>query len=270
MINLNDYEFADRATFECGQCFRWVEYEDGYVGIAGKKVCKISDGILACPDEDNDFWREYFCLDMDYQAMKDELLERDATLKGCMDYGLGIRILKQDLWETVVSFIISANNNIPRIRKIVEGLCQSFGERVEFEGKTYYTFPTPQRLAELSVEDLAHLKAGYIDKYILDAAHKFANGKISYESLLKMPTDEARKKLMEIKGVGGKVADCILLFSLSRYEVFPKDVWIKRIMNEVYKVEERDVLAFAEKTFGRYGGFAQQYLFYYYRDNSKG
>ena len=267
MIFFSDYEFNSVATFECGQCFRWIDDGDGYIGIVGDKVCRIKDMVLICPDEDNDFWREYFCLDFDYAGMKDILIKSDELLKKCIDFGKGIRILKQPLWETVVSFIISANNNIPRIRKIIDTLCSMYGDEIIFEGKSYYTFPDAKRLEGLTVEDLAPLKAGYRDKYILDAATKFASGEIDPEKLDTLTLGEVEKTLLGIKGVGKKVADCIMLFSLGKYEVFPQDVWIKRIMLEVYGVSENQAGRFATEKFGEFAGFAQQYLFYYYREN---
>ena len=140
MIRLTGHEFAPAATFECGQCFRWTRSDDAYVGIAGGRVCRIRDGILSCPEADNAFWTDYFCLDMDYEAMKADLLARDPSLAPCVAYGEGLRILRQELWETIASFIISANNNIPRIRGIIESLCRSFGEPVEFEGRSIMPF----------------------------------------------------------------------------------------------------------------------------------
>ncbi len=267
MISFSDYEFDSVATFECGQCFRWTDDGDGYTGIVGDKVCRIKGMELICPDEDNEFWREYFCLDFDYAEMKKTLLKSDLSLKECIDFGKGIRILKQPLWETVVSFIISANNNIPRIRKIIDTLCSMYGDEVIFEGKSYYTFPSAECLAGLTAEDLAPLKAGYRDKYILDAAAKFATGAIDPEKLDTLTLDEVEKTLLSIKGVGKKVADCIMLFSLGRYEVFPQDVWIKRVMLDVYSVSENQAGSFAKEKFGEFAGFAQQYLFYYYREN---
>lgn len=269
MIQLDNCDFEAKATFECGQCFRWDAADDGYTGIADGKICKIHGSTIICPDCDNEFWSDYFCLGYDYAGLKKNLLSADPKLKDCIEYGGGIRILKQPLWETVVSFIISANNNIPRIRKIISTLCQSFGDKITYEGITYYSFPSPERLAALDVSDLAHLRAGYRDKYLLDAAEKFATGEVSGEVLRSLPTSDAKKLLLKIKGVGGKVADCILLFALGRYEVFPQDVWIKRIMNQIYGVSEKDTLSFVESTYGALGGFAQQYLYYYYRDHSQ-
>lgn len=265
MIRLTGHEFVPEATFTCGQCFRWVREGEDYLGIAGEKVCRIRDGVLLCPEEDNAFWYHYLCLDMDYAPMKEELLRRDSRLAPCLAYGTGLRILRQELWESIASFILSANNNIPRICKIIDTLCRLYGKPLEYEGKQYFGFPEPKTLAMLEREDLAPLRAGYRDVYLLDAAKRMAEGKISVESLNEMSTDKARNALMQIKGVGRKVADCILLFALGRYEVFPQDVWIKRIMREVYGVAEKEAAAFAAETYAGYGGFAQQYLFYYYR-----
>ena len=269
MICLKDYGIDPLATFDCGQCFRWQADEDGnYAGVAGGRIGIIRDGILECSQDDEAFWQNYFCLDMDYNEMQKNLIKRDKTLDKCIEYGKGIRLLNQDLWETTVSFIISANNNIPRIRKIVEQLCTKFGEKIELNGKVYYDFPSPEKLACLELEDLSELKAGYRDRYIIDAAKKFASGEINSKKIEEMPTDEARKCLMSIVGVGRKVADCILLFALRRYEDFPRDVWINRVMENVYSVNAKESLSFAEERYKELAGLAQQYLFYYYRDNN--
>lgn len=267
MICLKNHEFSPKATFECGQCFRWTADDKGYVGIAGGRACRIRDGRLECPEEDNAFWRSYFCLDMDYSAMKAFLLEQDPALEPCLDYGQGLRILRQDLWETVISFILSANNNIPRIKKMIEGLCKKFGEPIVFEDKILYSFPSTKCLAGLKCSDLASLKLGYRDRYVMDAAVFMAShaDSIAWQQL---SAEEARQTLMQIKGVGRKVADCILLFALGCYDVFPQDVWIRRIMGQVYQTPERSTQEFAQQKYGYYRGFAQQYLFYYYRNHA--
>lgn len=254
-------------TFECGQCFRFNANEKGeYIGVSGGRVCRIdNDNNLFCESADIEYWNNFLSLNTDYQKIKNELLLRDEKLKPCIEFGAGIRILKQEIWETIISFIISANNNIPRIKKIIEGMCKSFGEEIEFEGNKYYSFPTAEKIATLNLEDLAHLRAGYRDKYILDAAIKVSSGEVNLAEIEDMTDSDAKKTLMKIKGVGGKVADCIMLFSLGRFSVFPKDVWIKRILNEVYDVEEKDADVFVEKKYGELAGFAQQYLYYYFR-----
>lgn len=268
MITLESRDFDAKATFDCGQCFRWDAKDGVYTGIADGKVCRVDGGTVICPDSDNAFWQNYFCTDTDYGKLKAALLSLDPKLEPCIEYGSGIRILRQPLWETVVSFIISANNNIPRIRKIISALCESFGDPIVYDGETFYSFPKPQTLSALDISDLAHLRAGYRDKYILDAAARFSAGDFDSKQLCEMSTPDAKKRLMEIKGVGSKVADCILLFSLGRYEVFPQDVWIKRIMNRVYGTDEKNITEFVGSTYGALGGFAQQYLYYYYRDHS--
>ena len=150
------------------------------------------------------------------------------------------------------------------MKKIISALCEAFGEKIEFDGKIFYGFPSPEVLSVLKPEDLAPIRAGFRDKYIIDAAQKVASGEINLEELVKMGTVEAKKTLMKIKGVGSKVADCVLLFALGRYNTFPQDVWIKRILNNLYGVEEKDIPQFVEENFGNFGGVAQQYLYYYY------
>ena len=268
--HFKDNSFDPVHIFECGQCFRWTADEKGvYTGVAGGKVCRVENGKIICSDEDNEFFSRYFSLDTDYSRIKTRLAADDETLKTCTEYGNGIRILMQDVWETTVSFIISSNNNIPRIRSIIEKMCILFGEPIETKYGTYYSFPAPEKLSVLSCEDLAPLRAGYRDKFILDAAQKVSAGEVDLQALASMDTPAAKKELMRIKGVGGKVADCILLFSLGRFEVFPKDVWIKRILDNVYGIGERDIDEFAFEKFGKYAGFAQQYLYYYFRDKEK-
>lgn len=263
------------STFECGQCFRWnlskvLNGKPLYTGVSGGRVCHVTGSRIICDGQDEDYWKNYFAADIDYAAINKTLAETDDVLKKCIKYGRGIRILKQDLWETIVSFIISANNNIPRIKKIIEGLCRMYGEKITdtYTGETFFSFPKAERLAQLEPKDLAPLKAGYRDVYILDAAQKVAGGTIALMRLKNMNDKDAREYLMQIKGVGGKVADCIMLFSLGRYSVFPTDVWIKRILRDVYDVDDKQIPEFVTKKFGSYAGFAQQYLYYYYRSNS--
>ena len=269
------HDFNPVHTFECGQCFRWnsTGEENEYIGVAGGRVCRVKEGEVYCSDEDNGFWENYFCTDIDYGGIKNLIGNNDPKLKKCIDFGGGIRLLRQDVWETIISFIISANNNIPRIKKIIETMCSEFGEKIKPQDENlndtdYYTFPTAEKLNSLDISDLACLRAGYRDKYIMDAASKVAGGEVDLSALPDMPTVDAKKELMKIKGVGGKVADCILLFSLSRWELFPKDVWIKRILNEVYSVPEKEIDGFITDKYGDYAGFAQQYMYYYYRENN--
>lgn len=266
VINKN-IAFNPIDTFECGQCFRWNLKDGVYTGVSGGRVCKVKNRDFEFSPSDEEYWNKYFAFNVDYADIQKRLLKADNTLKPCIDFGSGIRILKQDIWETIVSFIISANNNIPRIKKIIETLCHMYGEEIVFDGDIYYAFPSPKRLALLLQEDLAPLRAGYRDKYILDAAAKVASGEVDINSLYSMSDEDARKTLMKIKGVGRKVADCILLFSLGRFSVFPADVWIKRILNNIYNIENDKIIDFVTQKYGALAGYAQQYLYYYYRSN---
>jgi N-glycosylase/DNA lyase len=187
--------------------------------------------------------------------------------------GDGIRILRQDTWETIISFIISASNNIPRIKGIIERLCENFGDEIRYNGNIYYSFPSPEKVNSLSLEELSVIRAGFRDKYIKAAAEAVVSGELSLKALEAMTTPEAKKALMSIKGIGNKVSDCILLFGLGRADSFPVDVWIKRIMEYCYFGSEQQIKtisAFANEHFGKLGGYAQQYLFFYARENKLG
>ena len=226
--------------FECGQCFRWNRTgENEYTGTAKGHALTISQSADEIVFHDTpervfyDVWYDYFDFGTDYGAIKERLSD-DPVMREAMKYGGGIRILNQDLWETVVSFIISASNNIPRIKGIVERLCAAYGEETVYRGDVYYTFPAAERLSALSREDLGVIRAGFRDKYIIDAAGKFHSGELSAQGLSKMTSQDAKKALMTISGVGNKVANCILLFGLHRTDAFPVDVWIKRIMEYCY------------------------------------
>ncbi len=267
--------FSLEQIFECGQCFRWNRTSaESYTGVAFGRALRLTEtdnGIIfhrTTREDFNKIWFDYFDFATDYGKIKATLSE-DKILANAIGYGSGIRILRQDLWECVVSFIISASNNIPRIKKIIAALCQSFGEEISYMGESYYTFPAPERLAGLSLDDISVIKAGFRDKYILAAAEYFANTEFKRE----LGTDEAKAELKRIAGIGEKVADCVLLFGLGRRESFPVDVWVKRIMEYCYFSEPKsnEVIAdFAKKRFGTLGGYAQQYLFFWAREEKIG
>ncbi len=270
MIRLYNIDhFSLDETFLCGQCFRWEKDSDGtFYGVVANHAVKMyyvdpKTIYVESSNPDLVYWSHYLNFSNDYNFIEQKLWQ-DEKLRPCIEKGRGIRILRQDLWETIVSFIISANNNIPRIKKIISALCESYGEKIDFDGKVFYGFPSAETLSILTVEDLAHIKAGFRDKYIIDAAQRVASGEVDLEQLPKMSNADAKATLMKIKGVGSKVADCVLLFALGRYKTFPQDVWIKRILLEQYGVDEKDIDSFVEKNFGNFGGVAQQYLYYYY------
>lgn len=266
-ISINEIKDFNMAhIFECGQCFRWNKEGDAYVGVVGNYAAKVSCSestlIIEATGGDETFWRNYFDLDTDYGEIKKSLVAADCKIKSAVDYGYGIRILNQDLFETTISFIISQNNNIPRIKKCIEAICREYGESLGVEfGSPRYAFPTPAALASIPVTDLAALKLGYRSEYIVATAKQFAATE----------PPRTREDLLSYLGVGPKVANCIMLFGLHDVSAFPIDTWVKHIMNDMYGFSETDTKGmadYAEKHFGEYAGYAQQYLFFYYRENA--
>ncbi len=279
VILKNINHFSPKHTFLCGQCFRWDEEPDGsFTGVAFSKVVNISAGeneIIIKNISLSEFesqWKYYLDLDTDYGLIKKEF-ENDANVKKAMEFGWGIRILNQEFFECLISFIISTQNTIPRIKKIVSKLSEMYGTKLEFEGKEYYAFPTLEQLKDVSKESLSDLKAGYRADYIVDAVKKILSGEVRIDGINKFSYEQAKNELMKIKGVGPKVADCVLLFSTNKKEAFPIDVWVKRTMQTLYLSEKstvKEIEKFASSHFGKYAGVAQQYLFYYSRENNIG
>ncbi len=271
-------EFEPKHIFECGQCFRFKkEADESYTIVAKNRIINVSksgDDIIlknTTDEEVADIWYDYFDLNTDYSKIK-KALSVDEHLINSTKFGGGIRILNQDIWECIISFIISANNNIPRIQGIVERFCERYGDKMSYNGSTYYTFPEVDKLKDIKKEELSFLRAGYRDSYLIDAIEKVYNREVVLEDFINYTTQEAKKELLKIKGIGNKVADCILLFGNRRRETFPVDVWVKRSISELYKDEIADlsIHEFAQKKFSDLAGYAQQYLFYYMRENSAG
>ena len=278
--NIKSFELAD--IFDCGQCFRWNKQEDGsYTGIFRKNVINVQKqkntiifkGI--CDGEIKEIVEDYFDLKRNYEEIKNKLSQIDENIKTSIEYGQGIRILNQDLWEMIISYIISANNNIPRIKGIIERLSKTYGQEIEWNGEKYYTFPTPEELKDVTVEDYRKLGAGFRDIRLYETVHMILDKKVNLEEMQNNSnTLEVREQLLTLSGVGPKVADCILLFStLKRFEVFPIDVWVRRVMNELYiknedetKVNKKEIEKLAHAKFGNLAGIAQQYLFYWKRE----
>ncbi len=274
-IRLPAKDFNLTHTFECGQCFRWNRDGDGsYRGVAGGRAVRLrSDGgeIIAenCSREDyNGFWKTYLDMDRDYGEIKRAVSVNDV-MKTAVEFGGGIRILRQEFFEALISYIISQNNSIPNIKRVVERLCAAYGKEIPFEGRTVYSFPDAETLASLDESDFRALGAGFRDRYISGAAKLAAEGAVSYEALSAMPTEEARRELMKIKGVGNKVCDCVLLFALGKFDLFPTDTWINQVMGESFGTDGvKAAKSAGESLFGEYSGFAQQYLFYWKRQTS--
>lgn len=273
--------FDAKAIFTCGQAFRWYEESDGsfttvhlgrVLNVLNEKDRVIFKGTNL--KEFDEIWMDYFDLNTDYKEIR-KVLSNNEILPKAMEYGEGIRILNQNHFEMLISFIISANNMIPRIKKSIEVISMRYGKFIcEDENRKYYSFPTVEELSRATVEDLREFaKVGFRDKRIFDTVNMILNEKIDLYSFENLETDTLREELLKFSGVGNKVADCIMLFSYKRGEVFPVDVWIKRVMEELFIKKETPVKKIskeADRIFGKYAGYAQQYLFYYGREEKIG
>lgn len=264
-VELSDVRDFDLVRiFECGQCFRWNSDEYGvYSGVAlgyAAKIRRENDSIFISGSvaDFESIWRDYFDLDRDYEEIR-KMLCIDEYMCAAVNFGAGLRILRQEKWEALCSFIISQCNNIPRIKKIIDALCRAFGEEIYLGGETYYAFPKPEILAEQSINDLSFLRCGYRAAYIIEAAKAVHSGILDLNRLAELNVSDSLNALKALKGVGDKVANCIVLFGLSKLDAFPVDVWMKKTIAEHY---DKD---FDPKIFGSYAGIAQQYMFYYAR-----
>ena len=252
-------------TFECGQCFRWnADLEGIYTGVAMGYAARVWDdgeSVYLRSKGGEELWREYFDMDRDYDVAS--RFEGGEYLSECVSYGRGIRILRQEPWETLCSFIISQCNNISRIKGIVERLCTLFGDETELDGEIYRTFPSAACIAKLETDDLAPLRCGYRVPYIIGAARAVDSGELDLQGLISADSGEAKRALISLNGIGEKVANCVVLFGLYHMEAFPIDVWIKRALKEHFPED------FDPACLGEYAGLAQQYIFYHARSTGK-
>jgi N-glycosylase/DNA lyase len=279
-ITIHDIrDFNITHIFECGQCFRWNREDDGsYTGVVKNKVINVlqQENTVEFNNintDDFDIIKNYFDFDTDYETIKNTL-NTDEIMAEAIKFGEGIRILNQEEWETMISFMISANNRIPMIKKVIENLSISFGDYIgNYRGKEYFSFPTAERLSAAPVERILECKTGFRAPRIKAAATRFLTEKDKIYNIKNMSYDEGLAYLKTYKGIGDKVANCILLFSMRHIDTFPVDVWVRRVMQTLYvskDTKDADIRKFAENKFGKYSGFAQQYLFYYARENGIG
>ena len=283
--------FNIKQILECGQCFRWQRVTDtDYIVVSNRRVIEIiqeDDEVIIHNTNMNDFkniWENYFDLNTEYGPLKEEL-SKDELLKQAIEFGYGIRLLNQDPFEMVISFIISARNSIPSIMKTIKKISEKWGDKIEYNGNVYYAFPTPEQLKEATLDEIKETGASFRSKYIVDTIAKVnaaneakRNGTLNdelqqfdLEYIKSLPVDECHKALQNFMGVGAKVADCIMLFSMSKHSAFPVDVWIKRAMIHFYlapDVSLNKIRVFGREKFGELAGLAQQYLFYYARENN--
>lgn len=277
-LEINVDYFNLKYTLECGQCFRWKKIdEDYYIGIIKDRVIKIKQDKNKLFVSSNNYSnlekvvREYFELDKDYKIIEERISKVDEYVEKAVKNTSGLRHLKQDFFETIISYIISANNNIPRISKSVNEISKRYGKEIEFEGEKYYLFPRPEELKKVTIDEYRECGVGFRDKYIYNTVRKINNGEINLETMQEMDTLTLRNLLLTLMGIGPKVADCILLFSCSRQEVFPIDVWVERVMKKLYfddkDASKKEILKYADEKFGKDAGIIQQHLFYNIREN---
>ena len=289
LSNIKNFELKD--IFECGQCFRWKkEIDDSYTGVVKAGVLNVSkiknDVLIKGYVDDNckfeDFIIDYFDLNEDYSKIQRDISKNDSTMAEAVKFGNGIRILNQNSFEMLISYIISAANNIPRITKCINNISKEYGKKIiipkdicskmfsfEKDDEEFYLFPTCKELSKASLTTLRECNLGFRDKFVLDNAIKVAQSEIDLVQIEKCDYIDAKKQLTKLNGVGEKVADCILLFSMKKKEAFPVDTWIKKIMNETYidSTSVKKIGEYARNKWGRNSGIAQQYLFYYKREN---
>ena len=283
MVTIENNCFSIPQICESGQCFRLdAVSQDTYELLAGSRYLKIKirgnpaeaagreenanahthaygETILYCTQEEYEtFWKEYFDLSVSYSDYIDQIDRDDDYLTGAAAFGSGIRILRQDTWEMIITFILSQQNNIPRIKGLIRTLGERYGERRETpDGRIYYTFPRAEKLSKATEEELRELKLGYRSKYICQTAKMIAGGEIDLDALKEMEYTEARTELMRLSGIGGKVADCICLFALHQMDAFPVDTHIKKVLECHYPD------GFPFERYKGCAGVMQQYIFYY-------
>jgi N-glycosylase/DNA lyase len=280
--DVKNFELAH--VFDCGQCFRWNRQSDGnYIGVAFGRAIEVekngNDLILYNTNEKEfkDIWMEYFDLQRDYTSIK-EVLSKDELLKQSVEFGHGIRILQQQPFELVISFIISANNRIPMIKRAIDNISKRWGKEIEYKGKIYYAFPTVEEFAKVSMDEIESCGVGFRAKYIADTVQKIYKSmheeyiqEYDLNFIKQQSDDHCHEALQVFNGIGPKVADCIMLFSMGKHSAFPVDVWVKRAMQHFYLAPEVSLMKirdFGRNKFGELSGFAQQYLFYYARENN--
>lgn len=276
--NVKDFDLEQ--TLECGQCFNFEKLgENEYAVVFKNRLLHVRQKddvlmLLNCMEEDREMWNNYFDLDRDYGKIKSFLLEKEPRLKESIEKNPGVRILNQEFYEMLISFIISQNKNITHIKQIIRMISERYGELLgEINGRKYYGFPSIPELGKLTEEHFLECKTGFRAPYLKCAVDTLNSGELDLEKISEMTEEEVRESLLKIKGVGEKITNCVLLFGLGFRDAFPVDVWIKRIMEDMYFEKETSIEViqkFAKEKFGEYGGYAQQYLFYYAREKKIG
>lgn len=276
MIKIENVDINLKDTVTCGQCFRYfINEDDSYTMILSDRVINIKQDnenlVIESNNEDNleNIIRNYFDLDRDYNSLNKDLLSIDASIKDCIDGSKGLKILKQEPFEMLISYIISQNNKVTKISNSINYISQKYGTKIYFKNKNYYLFPTYEQIKDIDIDTLKESKVGFRDKYILEAIKYIKEDNLNVGKIKNLNTKDALVYLERIKGIGPKVASCILLFGYSRFDVFPIDTWVKKAMCYLYKdinPNQKAISEFAKEKYGNNCGLALQYMYHYMRN----
>lgn len=272
MIRIKN-NFDLKATITCGQIFRYIEENNVFTVIIKDRVLVLSidgdDIIVESNKEENlrEVVYDYFDLDRDYDLIEKNIIKKDEKLKDALVFSRGLKMIHQDPFETLIAYIISQNNRVPSIANSLNLISSNYGEKVIFKEKEYYLFPSLEKLETLSEEDFRKCKVGFRDKYLYGIINSIKNNTLNLEDIKNMNSDESLKYLMSFKGIGNKVASCILLFAYQKFDVYPIDTWVKKFMKEDYNIEgEKNIKEFTYNKYNEYSGLAIQYMFNYKRN----
>lgn len=265
--------FDLKSTITCGQIFRYTEENNVFTVIVKDRVLVLTiDGdeiTIESNKEDNlkEVVYDYFDLDRDYDLIEENIISKDEKLKDALVFSRGLKMIHQDPFETLIAYIISQNNRVPSIANSLNLLSYNYGEKVLFKDKEYYLFPSLEKLMTLSQDDFRKCKVGFRDKYLYEIINNIKSNNLDLEKIYNMNSDDARNYLMSFKGIGNKVASCILLFAYQKFDVYPIDTWVKKFMKEDYNIEgENNIRDFTYNTYKEYSGIAIQYMFNYKRN----
>lgn len=265
--------FDLKSTITCGQIFRFIEEDNSFIVIIKDRVMSLKeDGdyiIIESSNEDNleSVVMDYFDLNRDYEKIEEEIIKKDRKIKDAIVFSKGLKMIHQDPFETLIAYIISQNNRVPFIANSLNLLSLNYGEKIIFKDKEYYLFPSLEKLSKLSVDDFRNCKVGFRDKYLYEIIESINNKELELDKIYDMNGEEALKYLIEFKGIGMKVASCILLFAYQKFDVYPVDTWVKKFMKEDYNIEgEQNIRDFTYSTYKEYSGLAIQYMFNYKRN----
>ena len=266
--------FDLKSTITCGQIFRYEELDEGYIVILDDRVIKLREDkdyiYIESNNENNlkEVIKDYFDLERDYEKIIRDISKLDNKIIPALLYSKGLKMIHQSPFITIIEYIISQNNRVPSIKKSLDLISEKYGEKIVFNNSEYYLFPSVEKLSELSILDFRECKVGFRDKYLYEIVKSIKEDKLNIDNIYNMSSEDALKYLIIFKGIGNKVASCILLFAYQKFDVYPIDTWVKKFMKDEYKIEgEEKIREFTKKTYKEYSGLAIQYMFNYKRNN---